>query len=509
MSKTEILLLLLFVSVTQSARILGVFPTASISHQVVYQPIWRELSLRGHQVVAITPDPLKDPSLTNLTEIDLGFMYDFIRSMMKEFKHEQTHWDFLKMMPGWAVMMTELMFEHPKMVTFLNDTEAHFDLVIGEFLTPVVTAFAYKYKCPFIGVSSLSVVNMYHSVMGNPAHPILNPDLLTTFGEEMTFFEKVEAVIYDAYSRMKYINDLAVVDEVTRKYFGDDMPYLGELERNVSLLFVNTNPILHGARAFSPGVFELGRMHLKPKKPLPQDIKSFLDNAKEGVIYFSLGSNIKSNNIDERKRNIIMETFAELPYKVLWKFENEEMPNKPPNVKISKWLPQQDLLGHPNVKLFITQCGLQSTEEAIANETPMLGIPFIVDQHSIARRLSKLGIGLHLDFKTLTKDKFKTAILEIVENSKYKDKIKKINELMTDQPMTGLERFVWWTEYVLRHKGAPYFRNRVVDMPWYEYFLLDVIGFLLFVASLVIFVVYTLYKLLIRGFVGSRKLKTS
>ncbi|KAI7815683.1 UDP-glucuronosyltransferase [Rhyzopertha dominica] len=509
MSRREILLLLLSVTVTQSARILGVFLTASISHQVVYQPIWRELSLRGHEVVVITPDPLNDSSLTNLTEIDLGFMYEFMRSRIKGFKQEHTHWDFLKMMPAWAVMMIDLIFEHPTMVTFLNDTEAYFDLVIGEFLTPVVTAFAYKYKCPFIGVSSLSVVNVHHNAVGNPAHPILNPNFITTFGEEMTFFEKVEAVIFDAYSRIKYYYDLSIVDAATRKYFGDDMPYLGELERNVNLLFVNTNPILHGARAFSTGVFELGRMHLKPKKPLPQDIKSFLDDAKEGVIYFSLGSNIKSTNIDEKKRNIIMETFAELPYKILWKFEDEEMPNKPPNVKISKWLPQQDLLGHPNVKLFITQCGLQSTEEAIANETPMLGIPFIVDQHSIARRLSKLGIGLHLDVKALTRDKFKTAILEIVENPAYKEKIKKINELMIDQPMTGLEKFLWWTEYVLRHKGAPYFRNRVVDMPWYEYFLLDVIGFLLFVAFLIVFVVYTLFKLLIRGVVNNSKLKAS
>lgn len=72
----------------------------------------------------------------------------------------------------------------------------------------------------------------------------------------------------------------------------------------------------------------------------------FLDNSKEGVVYFSLGSNVKSINIPENVRTILIDTFAELPYKVLWKFENESLPNLPENVIIKKWLPQQDILGN-------------------------------------------------------------------------------------------------------------------------------------------------------------------
>lgn len=193
-----------------------------------------------------------------------------------------------------------------------------------------------------------------------------------------------------------------------------------------------------------------------------------------------------------------MEVFSELPYKVLWKFEDEDLPNKPENIKIRKWIPQQDVLGHPNIKLFITQSGLQSTEEAIFNQVPLLAMPFIADQHFNSKRIVELGIGLKLDFGTLEKNKFKGAVLEIVKNPKYKNKIKEISELITDRPMTGLDRAVWWTEYVLRHTGAPYFRPTVVNMSWYEYLLLDIFLFFIVIFATAIFVLFTIVRYVLR-----------
>lgn len=69
-----------------------------------------------------------------------------------------------------------------------------------------------------------------------------------------------------------------------------------------------------------------------------------MDNAKDGAIYFSLGSNVRSNELSMNLRKIIMETLAQVPYPVLWKFENDDLPGKPDNVMITKWAPQQDVL---------------------------------------------------------------------------------------------------------------------------------------------------------------------
>lgn len=147
-------------------------------------------------------------------------------------------------------------------------------------------------------------------------------------------------------------------------------------------------------------------------------MKSFLDDATQGVILFSLGSNVKSTYLTEDMTNIFIKTFTKLPYKVLWKFDDDVLKEKPQNVKIMKWLPQQDVLRHPNIKLFITQAGLQSTEEALLNEIPLLALPFAGDQHYNANSIQKLRVGLRLDFGNLTEESFLSSILEIIENPK-------------------------------------------------------------------------------------------
>lgn len=68
-----------------------------------------------------------------------------------------------------------------------------------------------------------------------------------------------------------------------------------------------------------------------------------MDEAKEGVIYFSLGSNVKSKNLSDKLRQTLISTLGKLSYNVLWKFETN-MTDLPQNIKIINWAPQQDIL---------------------------------------------------------------------------------------------------------------------------------------------------------------------
>jgi glucuronosyltransferase len=76
-----------------------------------------------------------------------------------------------------------------------------------------------------------------------------------------------------------------------------------------------------------------------------QDLKKFLDEAKDGFIYFSMGSNFNGSVMREGKRKALMAAFSELPQRVVWKLEANSLRNTAPNVWVSKWLPQSDILG--------------------------------------------------------------------------------------------------------------------------------------------------------------------
>ncbi|KAJ8952312.1 hypothetical protein NQ318_017205 [Aromia moschata] len=73
-------------------------------------------------------------------------------------------------------------------------------------------------------------------------------------------------------------------------------------------------------------------------------LERILGNAHNGFIYFSLGGNVKSKDLGSETVATILETLKELPYRVLWKFEADDLPGKLDNIKLIKWAPQQDIL---------------------------------------------------------------------------------------------------------------------------------------------------------------------
>jgi len=77
-------------------------------------------------------------------------------------------------------------------------------------------------------------------------------------------------------------------------------------------------------------------------------LRQWLDEAKDGFVYFSFGSIIQGNMMPENYRKLFINVFSRLPVRVLWKWETEIMEDLPSNVKLMKWIPQQDVLGLHN-----------------------------------------------------------------------------------------------------------------------------------------------------------------
>ncbi|XP_063913096.1 UDP-glycosyltransferase UGT5-like [Zophobas morio] len=479
------------------SNILGVFIFPSISHQIVFQPIWKELSLRGHNVTVVTPDPLNDPSLTNLTEISVRFTYDFLKQTKIQEVYSKDSNVFQRLIPAYRFIdyIVEAELNSSRFKQLIADQSNHFDLVLVEGLHPAMYALAGRFKAPAIGITSFGLLGANYNTLGNPSHPILYPDILFGFHNvEKSLWSKIETVVWSLLSwyHHHYMLYLPRSQDIAERYFGEGVSYVGDTEARQSMLFVNVNPVVYPPKPNVPAIVEMDKMHIKPVKSLPDDLQKLLDDAVEGVIYFSLGSNVKSTNLDEKLRNTILGALSELPYKVLWKWESDYLPGKPKNVVTRKWFPQQDLLAHRNIRVFLTQGGLQSIEEAVSRGVPLIGIPFMADQPANVHKIIDTGIGLGVDPVTMSKEELKNCIIEVAENSKYKKRIEELRDLLYDKPMTGLEKVVWWTEYVIRHKGAIQLRSPGADFSWFDYLLLQVV---LVVTVIISTIIYLLYKL--------------
>lgn len=71
-----------------------------------------------------------------------------------------------------------------------------------------------------------------------------------------------------------------------------------------------------------------------------------MDEAEHGVIYFCLGSLLQAKTMPVEKRNAFLKAFSQVPQRVLWKYEEDNLPGMTNNIMIRKWMPQRDILGN-------------------------------------------------------------------------------------------------------------------------------------------------------------------
>ncbi|CAH2098355.1 unnamed protein product [Euphydryas editha] len=473
----------------KSAKILGVFPTPSISHQVVFRPLMQELAKLGHEVTVITADPAfpNDQTPQNLTEIDVhNISYEYWNEVLAELGNEKNRLKIIKYFGELIVKLIKKQLETPIIQEFLQNKKK-FDLIFVESCMRPALIFSHIYNAPVIEFSSFGSVNFAYEVFGAETHPVIYPDIFHRRIYNMTIWEKINE-LYIHYSTQRIMaQNLHAENEMLRKIFGPDIPSLEKIRRNVQILFLNMHPIWDFNRPVPPNVVYLGGLHQKPQRDLPQDLKSFLDTSKNGVIYISFGTNIKPAMFPAETLKIFTDVFSKLPYDVLWKWDKDELPGRSKNVRISKWLPQSDLLRHPKIKLFITQGGLQSTDEAITAGVPLVGVPMLGDQWFNVEQYVKLNIGKHISIETLTEDELTKVITTVINDGSYRQNIVKLRNLMYDQPQKPLERAVWWTEHVLR-QGGQHLRAPGAGVSWTEYYELELV-LLLLVALVVVSIV--------------------
>ncbi|XP_076063030.1 UDP-glucosyltransferase 2-like isoform X2 [Oratosquilla oratoria] len=483
----------------RSYKILMLLPVASKSHRNVFLPIANALADRGHEITMLsnlTP-VTKHPKIY---EIDHG-LREFDTDNVDMFKTCKDPRGGLSLFFNTLPAFAKKFYNVPR-VWELFERRKEFDLIVINHMFNEV-AYPFAHEMPMIMVATPGMDNRQSAVMGNVLNPIYFPYTMMKFPPALKVLSNAVNIFAQIYMSVLWRNWAvvpAVQKEVSRIF--PDFPPLLDIERNMSLVLLNYHYSMETTFPLLPSQIPVAGMHCKAAKPLPLDLLSWIEGADHGVIYFSLGSITRGNSMPVKYRDLFVQAFAQMKQRIIWKFE-EELEGLSDNVLIRKWLPQQDLLGHPNVKVFITHGGLLSTQEAMYHATPALAIPIFADQPKNALRIQEDGFGLSLIWEELTVDLIVNSLEELINNEKYSKNIAKTSIVIRDQMETPIERAVWWIEYVLRHQGAPSLRCPGADLSWIEYFCLDV----LFIVYVILFAGYWFFKKLFCKLFGKKKEK--
>ena len=199
-------------------------------------------------------------------------------------------------------------------------------------------------------------------------------------------------------------------------------------------------------------------------------------------------------------RRTFISTFGRLKQRIIWKWEDETKMSSdvdilPPNVKLVPWLPQQDLLGHPKARLFITHGGLFSNQEAIYHGVPLISMPVFADQFINAQKAQDDGYAIHFGWdKVLQPNAFYDAIQQVLNDPLYGEKMRKVSELMRDQKERPMDRAIYWIEYVIRHQGAQHLRSPARYLNVFERDLIDIYLTTFVSVSFIIYVCFRFFS---------------
>ncbi|XP_067640049.1 UDP-glycosyltransferase UGT5-like isoform X2 [Eurosta solidaginis] len=388
-------------------------------------------------------------------------------------------------------------FLEERSVRELMASNQTFDAVINEvFLTEALYGLSEHFKAPLIGIGTFGAHNWNTDLVGTPSPPSYVPHALLPFSAHMTLTERLANFAFNIYERL--LLDLYYLPkqaEIYKEFFPNNKRDMYEVRRNVALVLLNQHVSLSYSRPLVHSQIEVGGMHInRQRSPLPADLERFISESKHGVIYFSMGSNLRSEYLPVEKRKAILDTFRGLKQRILWKFENPNLEDKPDNVYISEWFQQDDILAHPNVLFFITHGGLLSSTEAIYHGKPIIGIPIFADQFLNMNRAEAGGFGIRLDYLKLTKETFTSAIERMLSDESYAKNVAEISARYKDQPMNPLDLAVYWVEYVVRHKGAKHLHCAGQDLSFIQYHSIDVLLILFGGLTLVLLLLFLLTR---------------
>ncbi|XP_059868422.1 UDP-glucuronosyltransferase 2C1-like isoform X3 [Delphinus delphis] len=402
------------------------------SHWINLKVILEELHLHGHEITILVPstssllDHTKIPFNVEILQLSISK-----ESFMEEFSADLYTLSFeLPKLSWWdrQVKMTKVIKNFLASAKRVCDSAvtnkdllsrlqaAKFDICIADPLSFCGELVAELLNIPFIYSFRFSYGNVIERLCARlPMPSSYVPGITSRLTDNMTFIQRLENwLLYTMSDMMSSYYAFAEWDEYYSKILGKRTT-LCEIMGKAEMWLIRTYWDFEFPFPYLPNVEFVGGLHCKPAKPLPKELEKFVQSSgKHGVVVFTLGSMIK--NLTEEKSNVIASALAQIPQKVLWRYTGKKPETLGANTRLYEWIPQNDLLGHPKTRAFITHCGTNGIYEAIYHGIPMVGIPLFGDQHDNIARIKAKGAAVEVDLQRMTSSDLLNTLKAVINN---------------------------------------------------------------------------------------------
>ncbi|XP_056896058.1 UDP-glucuronosyltransferase 2B31-like [Takifugu flavidus] len=528
MASYPVLTFLVFFSAALSSTCDGgkvlVYPLDG-SHWLNMKILLELLHSRGHEITVIRSSTSwyiseVSPYYTSITIAQdhshhiesQDFMTSFLKRSIEIRRREGSLWAFFEFYQNLFNMLEESQQDVAKMVIniFENETlimklkKTEYDFMLLDPAFPGGVLLAHYLQLPTVLSARWAFSGEAHSIIA-PSPLSYVPQVLSYNSDKMDFFQRMKNVI--SHMILVYMHYFVVnppYQAVCDKYFGADVNVMS-LMQGADLWLIRTDFIFEFPRPTMPNVVYIGGFQGKPSKPLPADLEDFMQSSGEhGVVVMSLGTLL--GDLGPELSEIIASAFANLPQKVVWRHIGERPTSLGNNTMLVKWLPQNDILGHPKTKLFMSHGGTNGIYEAIYHGVPILGLPLIFDQIDNFVRMKARGAAEMVDVTTLDVESLTNTLKNILDPTKaYKEKIQKLSQLHHDKPMKPIDSALFWMEFVMRQKGASHLRTESYKLPWYAYHCLDVMAVFTAYGLILMSLVWVSCRCVIRAVISTTK----
>ncbi|CAL2045092.1 unnamed protein product [Caenorhabditis brenneri] len=488
----HVLFFLLLVGPTFSLNYLVFCPLYAHSHHKFLAKIADTLSDAGHNVTFFAPIILR--KYENVKYLDstkdivylqpskklesLGYSADY----SKFWSEDATAIQFVPAIKAFTRMFQQLYEDLKEDLSVLDELKTRkFDALVFEFLCP--TAFPIA---EYLGVKALlpSLSMTHHPLMsrliGEPSSPAILPSMISSFGDDMSFSERLQNTIGDIFFTL-------FVHYPPMTSFGDHSKLIDFEDMTVRspFMFMNANPYLDYPRPLLTksvliGGISVNATHMKQEK-LSDKYNEILKKKEKNVL-ISFGSMIFSKDMPLAYKETIVKVIESFPdVNFIWKYEEEDVSfaKNLPNLHFSKWVPQTALLADSRLSAFITHAGLGSVTELSYMGKPAVLIPIFADQLRNSKTLARHNGSITLSKYDLSDfDKLKNAVNSILTEKRFKDSAELLAQQLSDQPISPQTLLVKHAEFAAKYGELPNLDPCSRQMSFISFYMIDIIVFI-------------------------------